>query len=64
MERLERVQHKFLMWLTSRSNAVAHSLTYEQLLQTFEVSTLKARRLQYDKPSLSAEVDRRKTMKD
>ena len=49
VERLKRVQHKFLIWLASRSNnVVAHSLSYEQLLQTFEMPTLKARRLQYD----------------
>ena len=48
VERLERVQHRFLMWLASRSNTVVSSLAYEDLLRTFNVPTLKARRQQYD----------------
>ena len=49
VERLERVQHKFLMWMASRANnVVTHSLAYAELLQAFDVPTLKARRLQYD----------------
>ena len=48
VERLERVQHKFLMWMASRSNTFVSSLAYEDLLQTFNVPTLKARRRQYD----------------
>ena len=48
VERLERVQHKFLMWMASRSDVATHSLAYEHLLRKFEIPTLKARRLQYD----------------
>ena len=49
VERLERVQHKFLMWMASKSNNIVFSsLSYEHLLQVFEMPTLKARRMQYD----------------
>ena len=49
MGRLERVQHKFLMWIAHRSrNVDTRSLNYEQLLKAFDVPTIKARCLQYD----------------
>ena len=49
MGRLERVQHKFLMWMAHRSrNVDTRSLNYEQLLKAFDVPTIKARCLQYD----------------
>ena len=48
-ERLERVQHKFMIWLASRARDVtAQSLGYRELLRTFDVPSLEARRLQYD----------------
>ena len=48
MKRLERVQHRFLMWLGSRCRAVDVSLQYEDLLRSFRVKTLAARRAQHD----------------
>ena len=49
VERLERVQHKFLMWMATRSRqTVTHSLAYEELMRSFSIPSLKARRLQYD----------------
>ena len=36
------------MWMASRSNTAVSSLAYDELLRTFELPTLKARRLQYD----------------
>ena len=47
--RLERIQHKFLIWLASRaSNVTGRSLEYGELMQTFDVPSLESRRLQYD----------------
>ena len=48
VERLERIQHKFLMWMASRTDTAVSSLAYQDLLRAFELPTLKARRLQYD----------------
>ena len=49
VERLERVQHKFLMWMATRSRqTVTHSLAYDELMRSFSIPNLKARRLQYD----------------
>ena len=48
-DRLERIQHKFLIWLVSRArNVTVQSLGYRELLRTFDVPSLEARRLQYD----------------
>ena len=47
--RLERIQHKFLIWLASRADNVhAQSFEYSELLRTFKIPSLEARRLQYD----------------
>lgn len=47
--RLEKVQHKFLIWLASRADIVrATSFGYSDLLRAFGVPSLEARRLQYD----------------
>ena len=36
VERLERVQHKFLMWMATRSRqTVTHSLAYDELMRSF-----------------------------
>ena len=48
MRRIERVQHKFLMWLCVRCRVVGPSLQYEELAEFFGVSTLAARREQMD----------------
>lgn len=47
MKRIERVQHRFLDWLGYRFRGLS-MLSYEDLLKTFSVETLTARRTQYD----------------
>ena len=49
-KRLERVQHKFLMWLACRTRGADRfaSLEYSRLLASFSVPTLEARRVQFD----------------
>ena len=46
--RVERVQHRFLMWLASHTNPHCPSLEYEQLLVFYDVRPLRARRVQGD----------------
>ena len=48
LKRLERVQHRFLMWLSYRWRTRDVSLQYEDLVRTFRVDTLAARRVQHD----------------
>ena len=50
LKRLERAQHKFLMWLAARASGTDRStcLEYHHLLQFFHVSSLEARRTQFD----------------
>ena len=48
VQRIERVQHKFLMWLRIRFGAIDVSLDYNDLLRAFKVETLAARRMQHD----------------
>ena len=48
MKRIERVQHKFLMWLGSRFPVTGVSLEYDDLLRAFGVETLAARRMRHD----------------
>ena len=47
-ERVDRVQHRFLMWLNNHTNSPCHSLSYHDLLNHFKITTLSARRVQYD----------------
>ena len=46
--RVERVQHKFLMWLACRTGHVGASLEYGDLLASYNVLHLGARRAQHD----------------
>ena len=47
--RVDRVQHKFLTWLLSRtSSGHADSLSYSGLLSHFKIPSLAARRVQHD----------------
>ena len=46
--RLERIQHKFLMWLSARCRLADVPLQYDHLLEYFGLSTLEARREQHD----------------
>ena len=47
--RIDRVQHKFIMWLLSHtSSGYAPSLSYENLLYHFRLPSLKSRRMQHD----------------
>ena len=48
LTRLERVQHKFLMWLANRTNTHCGSLDYDDLLKTYGMKTLYARRTESD----------------
>ena len=48
MKRIERVQHKFLIWLCSRSGAGNVSFDYDELLNFYGMATLTARRKQHD----------------
>ena len=50
LDRIERVQHKFLIWLASNihSSQSSNSLSYHDLLNLFRISSLSQRRLQYD----------------
>ena len=48
MDRVERVQHKFLMWLCARSRVSNVALEYSDLLRFFGLSSLSARRVQHD----------------
>ena len=47
-ERVDRVQHKFLMWLNSHTTVFCPSLSYKALLNHFELPSLASRRIQYD----------------
>lgn len=46
--RVERVQHRFLMWLASHTDPHCPSLEYHRLLQFYDVRSLRARRAQSD----------------
>ena len=47
--RVDRVQHKFLIWLLTRtSSGHTDSLAYSNLLQHLRISSLSARRVQHD----------------
>lgn len=48
MKRLDRVQHKFLIWLASRSDHPTNCLDYEHLLSHFQVPSIKSRFHQHD----------------
>ena len=50
LDRLEKIQHKFLIWLSSFKNTPnqPHSVDYKDLMQSFNVTSLAHRRLQYD----------------
>ena len=48
LQRLERVQHKMLMWLATHSNRPSHSLDYHDLLSHFSVHSISTRLAQRD----------------
>ena len=48
LKRLERVQHKFLMWLASCSDKRSDNLDYLVLLSHFKVRSIKSRFVQHD----------------
>ena len=48
LARVERVQHRFLMWLASHTQPTCSSLDYDQLLAFYDVRSLRARRVQGD----------------
>ena len=54
LQRLERVQHKMLMWLATNSSRPSSSLNYDELLSHFRVRSVKARLLQRDLTYLHA----------
>ena len=46
--RLERVEHKFLIWLNSQVRLQSSSLLYADLLKHFKLVSVSARRIQHD----------------
>ena len=48
MMRLDRVQHKFLIWLAVNSDRPSDSLDYTHLLRHFEVSRISVRLARHD----------------
>ena len=47
--RVDRVQHKFLIWLVSHcSSGYSESLSYPHLLRHFKIPSLSSRRVQHD----------------
>ena len=50
LKRLDRIQHKFLSWLSffSRTHRPYNSLSYQDLLHQFNVTSLEKRRFMYD----------------
>ena len=48
IQRLERIQHKMLIWLATHSTRPSQSLDYHQLLSHFGVSCIRARLVQRD----------------
>ena len=48
LDRLEKIQHKFLIWLASVSTRNSASLAYNDLLTLFKITSLANRRIQYD----------------
>ena len=49
LKRLDRIQHKFLSWLSyAHTSRPAFSLSYHDLLKQFKVSSLEKRRFQHD----------------
>ena len=50
LDRIERVQHKFLLWLAHRTatGRQARDLSYDALLDLFKLQTLASRRQQHD----------------
>ena len=47
-ERVDRVQHKFLMWLRTHLHRGHYSLSYPDLLKHFKIPSLASRRIQHD----------------
>ena len=50
LKRLERIQHKFLLWLAARAGGADRpaSLEYSHLLSFFNILSLEARRTKFD----------------
>ena len=48
LERLDKIQHKFLIWLASISTKQSQNLEYAHLLTLFKIPSLTMRRKQYD----------------
>ena len=47
-DRIERIQHKFLIWLTVHSGVKSESLSYNSLLSVHSFTSLASRRTQHD----------------
>jgi len=52
-DRIERIQHKFIMWLSAHSSINQQSLSYNSLLSAHSFTSLAARRTQHDQVYLS-----------
>ena len=47
-DRLNRVEHKFLMWLNAHCRSRSSSLAYAELLSHFKLASVSARRIHHD----------------
>ena len=47
-DRLDRIEHKFLMWLNAHCRSRSHSLAYADLLSHFKLTSVSARRTHHD----------------
>ena len=47
-ERVDRVQHRFLMWLNAHTRNQSSSISYPDLLKHFRLCSLSSRRKQHD----------------
>ena len=48
LKRLERIQHSFLIWLSCSANTRPGNLSYDHLLQHFNVTSIKSRLMYHD----------------
>ena len=55
-ERIDRIQHRFLMWLNAHSRRQSSSLLYPDLLKHFSLSSLAARRILFIRNVLTGKI--------
>ena len=50
LKRLERIQHSFLIWLACSSDSRSENLSYDHLLQHFNVPSIRSRLIHTARP--------------